>query len=96
MNVDILGYAAAILGSFSLLPQAIKTIKTKNTAGISLTTYIIFFVNIILWFSYGVLKDQKPIIMANVLPFFLTCVILYFKLKNMYKNKKPKRKNAKR
>lgn len=94
MNADILGYVAAILGSFSLLPQAIKTIKTKNTSGISLTTYIIFFVNIILWFSYGVLKDQKPIIMANILPFFLTCVVLYFKLKNMYKPRKIK--NAKR
>ena len=96
MNADILGYVAATLGSFSLLPQAIKTIQTKNTSGISLTTYVIFFINIILWFSYGVLKDQKPIVMANILPFFLTCTILYIKFQNMSKSKKKKRKNAKR
>jgi len=91
-NPDILGYVAATLSSFSLLPQAIQTIKTRNTLGISLVTYVIFFINIILWFTYGVLKGQMPIIVSNILPFFLTSTILYIKISNILAGKKRKKR----
>ena len=34
--IDIIGYLAAFGTTGSFLPQAIKTIQTKNTSGISL------------------------------------------------------------
>lgn len=37
--IDTIGYCAALLTTLSFLPQAIKTIKTKDTSGISLIMY---------------------------------------------------------
>ena len=38
MDLSIFGYLAAICTAISFLPQAIKTVKTKNTDGLSLMT----------------------------------------------------------
>ncbi len=44
MNLEILGYIAAFLTSVSFIPQAVMTIKTRETHGISRGMYIMFTV----------------------------------------------------
>ncbi|WP_368486340.1 PQ-loop domain-containing transporter [Spiroplasma sp. DGKH1] len=39
---QVIGYFAALLGIITCLPQLIKTLKTRNTANISLATYCLF------------------------------------------------------
>jgi MtN3 and saliva related transmembrane protein len=75
-----MGTIAAILTTASFLPQAIKTIKTKDTKGISTGMYSMFVVGVFLWIIYGIQLKDMPIIIANVITFVLASIILVFKI----------------
>ena len=77
----IIGLFAAIATTSSFLPQAIETIKTKNTLGISLGMYSIFSFGTLLWFIYGIMDHDWPIIIANGITLIFACVILAYKIK---------------
>lgn len=78
---DLVGYAAALLTTFSFVPQAVHTFKTKDVRGISLTMYSIFVVGITLWLVYGLLLNAWPIVLANTVTLALAVAILTMKLK---------------
>jgi len=77
----IIGNIAAILTSISFLPQAIKILKTKDTKSISLPMYIMFVVGVLLWLIYGFLRNDVPLILANIVTLSLAGLILWFKVK---------------
>ena len=77
----IIGLLAAIATTSSFLPQALKTIRTKNTFGISLGMYSIFSFGTLLWFIYGIMDSDWPIIIANGITLIFACVILAYKIK---------------
>lgn len=79
--IQSIGIIAAILTTASFLPQAAKAIKTKDTKGISLTMYSLFFLGVTLWVIYGILVNDLPIILANGVTFILAGTILILKLK---------------
>ena len=79
--ITIIGLIAAACTTFSYIPQAIKTIKTKDTKSISLLMYWIMTVGIVLWLSYGVLKNDLPIIIANTITLLFAGIILILKIK---------------
>ena len=79
--VMIIGLAAAFCTTVSFLPQAIKTIATKNTSGISLNMYYFFTGGTLLWFIYGLLGNNIPIIIANGITLVLAAIILAYKIK---------------
>lgn len=80
--IDIIGYIAAVITTASFIPQALHTIKTKDTSGISLMMYSMFIVGLCLWFTYGILLIAWPIILANGITIILASIILYYKLQN--------------
>lgn len=82
MFVDWFGYVAAALTSLSLMPQAIKVIKTKDTKSLSLTMYSMFTFGVGLWLVYGLLKTDIPIILANIITLIFALSILAIKIKN--------------
>jgi MtN3 and saliva related transmembrane protein len=63
--IPIFGYVAAFLTTLSFLPQAIKTIKEKNTEGISLVMYSLFTGGVLMWLVYGIFVKDTPIVVAN-------------------------------
>lgn len=77
----IFGYFAAFLTTLSFLPQTIKTIKEKNTEGISLLMYSMFTAGVFLWLVYGLMLRDLPIIAANSVTFALAFTILVLKIK---------------
>lgn len=80
-SLEILGFAAAILTTFCWLPQAVKTIRTKDTQSLSLITQSALASGIVLWLVYGLLIGDKPLIFANVISLFLVGTILVMKLR---------------
>ena len=80
--VTVMGSIAATLTTISFLPQSIKTIKTKNTQGISIWMYLLFNIGIIAWLIYGVILKEIPIIIANSITVMLTIPILIITIKN--------------
>jgi len=81
MNLEILGYIAAFLTSFSFAPQAVMTIKTKNTQGISRGMYIMFTAGVGFWLAYGIAIMSWPMILANTVTLALAATILFMKLR---------------
>ncbi len=78
--IDVLGYAAGILVVISLLPQAIKSWRTKLTRDVSLWRYIIYVIGLILWITYAVLIKNGPVGVMNGIGLALS--ILYLKIKH--------------
>jgi MtN3 and saliva related transmembrane protein len=81
MNLEWLGFAAAALTSASFIPQAVMTIRTRDTRGISLGMYAMFTVGVALWLAYGVALDSWPMIVANTATLALAGTILVMKLR---------------
>lgn len=81
MNLEVFGYLAAALTTVSFLPQAIMTIRTRNTGGISRGMYILFTVGVAFWLVYGIALTSWPMIIANSLTLVLASIILVLKLR---------------
>jgi MtN3 and saliva related transmembrane protein len=81
MNTEWLGYAAAALTTGSFIPQALLTIRTRNTSGISLGMYLVFTAGVAVWLAYGLAIGSWPMILANTITLVLAAVILAFKFK---------------
>ena len=79
--VNIIGLSAAFGTTVSFLPQAIKTIQTKNTSGISLYMYAFFTLGTLLWLIYGLMSHSLPVTIANAVTFVFASVILGYKLR---------------
>ncbi|HBK93082.1 MAG TPA: glutathione synthetase [Parvularcula sp.] len=79
---EFLGAAAAVLTTASFLPQAIRVIRTNDTAAISLAMYLMFTAGVGLWFAYGVAIGAAPVIAANAVTFALAAIILIQKLRH--------------
>ncbi len=80
--ITAIGLVAAACTSISFLPQVIKTIKTKHTKDISLGMYLILTTGIVLWFSYGILIENLPLIIANAISLLFSATILFYKIKH--------------
>ena len=78
--VDWLGYTAAALTTFSFIPQAWHTFRTRDVSGISLAMYSAFTVGIVLWLAYGAILGAWPVIIANIVTLVLALSILAMKI----------------
>lgn len=85
---EIISYFAATLTTASFLPQAILTIKTRDTESLSLGMYSSFTLGVLCWLIYGVYLGDKAIIIANAITLLLSSSILLFKLYSMIDKKK--------
>ncbi len=83
---NYVGYLAAFLTTFSFLPQAIKTIRTRCTKGISTVMYTLFTIGIFFWLVYGILVEDIIIISANFITFIFAFIILFISICNEIKN----------
>lgn len=79
--IDITGLFAGLVTTFSFLPQVIKTMRTKDTSGISLVMYVVYIIGILLWFVYASLIHQPIIIFTNSFSFILGTIMLIMKIK---------------
>ena len=77
MNLIIFGYFAAFFTAVSFLPQAIKTVRTRETAGLSLLTYLFLFLGSLSWFIYGLYLNDYPLMVTKSLTTIFTGIILY-------------------
>lgn len=81
MNGEWIGYIAATLTTLSFVPQAIKTIRSKDTRAISLGMYVVFTVGVAFWLGYGIVLVSWPMIAANIVTLGLASTILAMKLR---------------
>ena len=75
------GYLAGFLTTISLVPQVIKTWKTKSADDFSLAMLLTWCTGIACWVFYGILMAAKPIIFWNLGTLLLAGAILVMKIK---------------
>ena len=63
--INIVGALAATLTTSAFFPQAIKTIRTRDTSGLSLSMYALLLSGVTLWLAYGVIIGSWPLIVSN-------------------------------
>ncbi|MDO8903817.1 SemiSWEET transporter [Hydrogenophaga sp.] len=78
---DLIGYLAACLTTFSFMPQAWLTFRTRNVSGISLGMYSTFTLGVALWLIYGLSLKAWPVVVANAVTLVLALAILTMKLR---------------
>lgn len=82
MDMEWAGYVAAAMTTLAFVPQAVKTIRTRDTRSISLGMYVVFTVGIGFWLMYGIALNSMPMILSNIVTFLLSGTILALKLKH--------------
>lgn len=80
---QILGWTATILFSIMIIPQIIKTIKSRDTKGVSLLLFIIYLIANVIAIIYAFLITQYPLIIkyaiAIVTTIFYIGIFFYYR-----------------
>jgi len=76
----LIGLLAAFLTTMSFVPQTIKIIQTQKTDDISTPMYLMLVSGLILWLTYGILRKDRPLILANIVSLIFAGSVLMLKL----------------
>lgn len=88
MALEIIGYAAALCMVLGYLPQAIATIRTRDTDGIALPTFCILGLGSIFFVIQGIMLSNWPIVITNVIASVSSIIIFAIKIHNDRRKKK--------
>ena len=92
MDNDILIHLCGWVASFGLimgyLPQAIQTIRTRNTDGISLPGFIMMAIGCFAFVVQGLLIHNYYLMLTNLITFICSVIIFVIKMQNDMKKKR--------
>ncbi len=74
--IELIGLLAGLLGLVAWIPQIYKIWFKKRADGISLPTFMTISAALILWLTYGILKNSIALIVSNGLTLFFILVVL--------------------
>ncbi len=77
----LIGLGAAFCTTVAFVPQAMKSLKTRDTASLSLGMYAILTTGVFLWLSYGIILRDIALVAANGITFVLSLAILIMKIR---------------
>lgn len=80
-NVEIIGFVAGILVAISILPQVVKSWKTRSTKDVALAWSIINLTGQILWIVYGVYIGSASLVIMSSIALVMNIFMVTLKLK---------------
>jgi len=75
-RADKLIYVVGILGPIMTIPQVWKIWVEKTAAGVSLTSWASYAVLACVWFAYGYMHREKPIMFNYAIWIFLDILVV--------------------
>jgi MtN3 and saliva related transmembrane protein len=84
MNPTTVGLTAGALTSIAAIPQLVKTLRTRHARDISVWQPLLLAIGVALWVMYGILINDLPLILSNIIP--LVCNAMLTGLKLRYRN----------
>ncbi len=81
MTPDLIGFAAGILTSITIIPQIVHSVKTKKVEDISLPMYLIYDCGLFLWVVYGITINSYPVMIMDGFAFLTSLLMTYIKLR---------------
>ncbi len=79
--ITAIGLTAGALTTVSLIPQLIRSWKTKSTKDVSLWMFLILAAGVFLWLAYGLMIGDLPLIAANAVSLIIAAAIIILKLR---------------
>jgi MtN3 and saliva related transmembrane protein len=79
IDVDLLGFFAAVCTTCSFIPQVWLVWRQRSAAGVSNGMYTIFSFGVFLWLCYGLRISSWPVIIANAVTLILALCVLGMK-----------------
>lgn len=83
----IIGYTASVCMIIGYLPQAIMTIRTRDTDGIALPTFLALGLGSVFFVVQGILLDNIPLVITNVITTICSVIIFVIKIHNDHKKR---------
>lgn len=80
--INIIGYTATVCMVFGYLPQAVATIRTRNTDGIAMPTFIMLGLGSIFFVIQGLALSNWPLVIANTITTVCSVIIFTIKIHN--------------
>lgn len=84
----IVGYLAAICMVLGYLPQAIYTIRTRDTDGIAMPTFLLLGFGSIFFVVQGVLLSNIPLVLTNAITTVSSAIVFCIKVSNDRKKRR--------
>ena len=85
---ETIGFVAAAISTLCWFPQSIRTLRTRDTSGISLVSQSAYTGAIVLWAIYGLMIASWPLILSNIIQLFPLTAVLWIKVINEVKARK--------
>lgn len=79
---NIFGYAAAICMVCGYLPQAIYTIRTHDTDGIAMPTFLLMGAGSLFFVVQGALISNLPLVITNSITLVCSAIVFCIKIHN--------------
>jgi len=80
-TIQVIGIAAGVLTSVSMIPQLIKMIQQKEAKDVSIIMLLVLMSGLVLWAVYGFMREDIPIIATNCFSFLVNVVVLTLRIK---------------
>lgn len=84
-GINVIGAVATALSTLSLMPQVIRTWRTRSAADLSAPWLVLALVSMVVWVTYGAFVHAPAIVWANALTFVQATTILIIKLQSARK-----------
>lgn len=89
--INIIGYTASVCMILGYLPQAITTMRTRDTDGIALPTFCMLGLGSVFFVIQGFALHNWPLVITNVLTTICSVIIFGIKIYNDYFGGKKKK-----
>jgi len=90
MSFAVIGYLAGTFTTLSFVPQVVRAWRARHTDDLAWGWLIIFQFGVGLWFTYGVILHDWPMMLANSATMSLCGLLMLMKYRNSKRSlKKP-------
>lgn len=80
-TINVIGFTAGFLMAVTMVPQIIKSLRTKSVEDISLLMLVIYVTSAVLWTIYGILIKSLPVAITDGFAFCVSSLQLFIKIK---------------
>ena len=80
MNATHIGLVAGALTSVAVIPQVVRTFRTRHARDISIWQPVLLDVGMFLWLVYGIMLKDSPLILANAFSIICNSLLIFMKI----------------
>lgn len=79
MTITYLGLLAGAVTSVAVVPQIIKSYRSRHVRDISIWQPVLLNLGMSLWLTYGIIIGDLPLIMANTFSILCNSILIVMK-----------------